>query len=218
MKFVTVIPRSLPGGTIYCDAVPHLILNDQHPQLLELLAQLLDVVGHDPVVDVHIGPVVEHVETAGDVDFQRGGDEVGLLLVLRSESVVEVLQDGHILRAGVVEIVLVHQPDTAVNDRLLHGLKAVLAAHYDIAEGEQKIHFQRQRGFIVRIVQVEIHGVDVLFAGGGDFDDLTAQPLDQGVILGLRVRDEDIVIGDEEDVEHFPLGGEGFAAPRSAED
>ena len=92
------------------------------PQLLQLLAQLLNVIADDAVVNVHIGTVVEHVQTAGNVDFQRRGDELGLLFLLRPESIVQILQDGHILRPGVGEVFLIHQPHTAVNHRFLHRL------------------------------------------------------------------------------------------------
>ena len=162
--------------------------------------------------------MVEHVQTAGDVDFQRRGDELGLLFLLRPESIVQILQDGHILRPGVGEVLLIHQPHTAVNHCFLHRLEAVFTAHNNVAEGQQEVHLQRQRVLIVRVVQVEVHGVDVLLAGGGDLNDLTAQAADQGEILCLRVADDNIVIGDEENIEDFTLGAETLAAAGGSED
>ena len=126
MELVYVVAGGLACRPVDGDAVPHLVLDDQHPQLFQLLAQLLDVVADNPVVNVHVGPVVEHIQTAGDIDFQRRGDEVGLLLLLFQQKVVEVLQNGHILRAGVLQVLPVDQPDTAVNDGFLHRLQPIL--------------------------------------------------------------------------------------------
>ena len=162
--------------------------------------------------------MVEHVQTAGDVDFQRRGDELGLLFLLRPESIVQILQDGHILRPGVGEVLLIHQPHTAVNHCFLYRLEAVFTAHNNVAEGQQEVHLQGQRAFIIRIVQVEVHRVDILLAGGGNLYHLSVQPLDEGVIFRLRVCDEDVIVRDEEHIQNLPLGREGFAAPGGSED
>ena len=218
MKLVNVVAGGLASGPVDGDAVPNLVLDDQHPQLFQLLAQLLDVIADNAVVDVHVGPVIEHIQTAGDVDFQRRGDEMGLLFLLFQQKVIQVLQDGHILRPGVGQIVPVDQPDAAVNDGLFHRLQPVLAAHHNVAEGQQEIHLQRQRAFIVRIVQVEVHRIDVLLAGGGNLDNLSLQPVDQGKILRLRVTDNDVVICNEENIEDFPLCAETLTTSGSAKD
>ena len=80
------------------------------PIFLQLLAQLLDVVADNAVVDVHIALMVEHIEGAGHIDFQRRGDVLCFLFLLRPQQVVKILQNGHILRAGVIEIGLINQP------------------------------------------------------------------------------------------------------------
>ena len=104
VHLVDVVAGGLVGGTVDGDAVPHLVLDHQHTDLFQLLAQLLDVIADNAVVDVHIALMVEHIEGAGHIDFQRRGDVLCLFLLLRPQQVVEVLQDGHILRAGVIEI------------------------------------------------------------------------------------------------------------------
>ena len=38
------------------------ILHDEHTQLFELLAQLLDVKADDAVIDIHVGVVVKNVQ------------------------------------------------------------------------------------------------------------------------------------------------------------
>ena len=134
MELVAVVPRGLSHRPVDGDAVPDLILNDQHPQVLQLFAQVLDIVADDPVVDVHVGAVVEYVQAAGHIDFQGGSNEMGLLFVLRQQGVVQVLQDGGVLRAWVVQVLPVHQPDAAVDHCFLHRLEADFAAHHDVAK------------------------------------------------------------------------------------
>ena len=218
VHLVNVIAGGLAGGPVDGDAVPHLVLHHQHPDLFQLLAQFLEVIADNAVVDVHVAAVVEHVEGAGDVDFQRRGDVLRLFLVLRPQQVVEVLQDGHILRAGVIEIVLIDQPHTAVNDGFLYRLQSVLSTHDQLAQRQDEVGFQGQRTFIVRIVQVQVHRVDVVGGGGRDFDDLPVQALHQRRVLGLRVADDDIIRSQQEAVGDLTLGAERFAAARRAQD
>ena len=217
VHLVDVVAGRLAGGPVDGDAVPHLVLDHQHPDLFQLLAQLLDVVADNAVVDVHVAAVVEHVEGAGDVDFQRRCDVLRLFLILRPQQVVQILQNGHILRARIVEVVLIHQPHTAVNDGFLHRLQSVLAAHNQFTQRQDKVGFQRQRAFIVRIVQVQVHRVDVVGGGGRNLDDLPVQALHQRRVLGLRVADDDIIRSQQEAVGDLALGAERFAAARRAQ-
>ena len=79
--------------------------------------------------DVHIAAVIENIQRASDVDFQRRGDVLGFLLILRPQEVIQVLQDRHIFRARVIQIIVVDQPHTAVDDGFLDRLQTLLAAH-----------------------------------------------------------------------------------------
>ena len=88
MELVHVVPGGFAFSAVGGDAAPYLILHDEHTQLLELLAQLLDVVADQPVVHVHVGAVVEHIQRAGHVDFQRGGQRLRFLFLLLSQGVV----------------------------------------------------------------------------------------------------------------------------------
>ena len=53
--------------------------------------------------------------------------------------------------------------------------------------------------------------------GGGDFDDLPVQPLDQRTVLRFGVADDNVVVGNEKDVGDLALGCKGFAAAGCAE-
>ena len=109
--------RPVDGNT-----VPYLILHHQHPDFFELLAQLLDVIADNAVLDIHIGTVVEHIQRAGHIDFQRRSDVLRLFFFLCPQQIIKVLQHRHILRARVIEIILIDHPHTTVNDGFLHRL------------------------------------------------------------------------------------------------
>ena len=130
---------------------------------------------------------------------------------------MEVPQHGHFLGPGVLQIVPVDQVDTAVYHRFLDGLQPRLAPHDQLHEGQDEIAFQRQGVVVLGVVEVQVHGVDVLIGRGGNVNHLTAQPPHQGRILVLRVDDGDIVLGNEKGVGDLPLGREGLAAAGSAQ-
>ena len=44
------------------NAVPHLIQHHQHPIFFSCYVQLFDVIADNLIVDVHICPVIEHIE------------------------------------------------------------------------------------------------------------------------------------------------------------
>ena len=82
MHLVDVITGGLVGSAVNGNAVPHLILDHQHTDFLELLAQLLNVIADNAVIDVHIALVIEHIEGAGYIDFKGRGDILGFLFLL----------------------------------------------------------------------------------------------------------------------------------------
>jgi len=73
---------------------------------------------------------------------------------------------------------------TAVDDGFLHRQQTFLAAHHQLAEGKDKVGFQGKRVIFLRIVGVNVHGVDELGAVGADFDDLTLQTIHQRRVIG----------------------------------
>jgi len=177
------------GGAVDGNAVPHLILHHQHSDFLQLLAQLFDVIADNSIVDVHICPVIEHIEGACYIDFQRRGDVLCFFLVLLSQKMIQILQNGHILWTWVVQIVLIDQPHTAINDGFLHRLQSFLAAHNQLAQGQDKVRLEGQRAFIVRVVQIQVHRIDVVGGSGRNLNDLPMQTLHQRGIFCLRVQD-----------------------------
>ena len=143
MHLINVITGGLVRLAVDGHAVPHRVLHDQHTDFLQLLAQFLDIEGHDAVFDIDAGAVIEHIQRTGDIDFKRCCDVLRLLFLLRQQRIVQILQDRHVFRHGVGQIIPVNHADTAVDDGLFHRLQALLAAYDQLAQGEDEVGFQR---------------------------------------------------------------------------
>ena len=218
MHLIHIISGGLSAAAIGRNATPNLVLHDEHTELFHLLAQLFDVIADDSVVDIHVGAVVEQIQRAFDVDFQRGGNVVGFFFILLEQGVVEIFQNRHIFRAGVSEIFPIDKMHTAVNDRLFHREQTFFAANNQLTQREDKVCFQRQGVIFFAVIAVNIHRVDELGAVGRDFNDLTFQTIYQRRILSLWVIDDNIIIGHEKCVCDFTFCTERFARAGSAED
>ena len=218
MELVYIVPGVLFAVAVDGNAVPDLILDDEHTQFFQLFAQLLDVETNDAVIKFHIGLMVEDPQRTIDVDFQCRGDTLRLPLFLLPQAVVQITERGHIFRLRVVQIFLVDQRQAAVNDRLFFRLHAIPCAHDKFAQGKNKVRFHAQRIIIVRIVEVNVHRVDVVLAGGRDMDNLTAQCFHQRIILAFRVCNDNIVRCGEEHIGDLTLCTERLTASRCAED
>ena len=218
VHLVDIVSRTLMGDTVDRDAVPDLILYDQHTDLFQLLAEFFDVIGNDAALDIDVRSVIEHVERAGDVDFQRGSEVLRFLFVLRPQCVIQVLQNRHFLRRGVCKIIAVDHTDAAVDDGLFDRLQAVLPADDQFAQGQNKIRFQRKRVVVLAVIEVQVHRVDEVAGGRGDMDDLPVQTLDQRAVFRFGIADDDVVVRHEEHIADLTLRRERFAAARGAED
>ena len=162
--------------------------------------------------------MIEDVQRAVNIDFKGSCDALCLRFLLISQNVVEVFEDRHFLRFGVCKELLIDHADAAVNDGLLNRLQAVLAADNQLTHGEDEVGFQRQRVFLFGVVRVDVQRIDVIRADRRDADDLTAELLHKGKILGFGVTDDDVILRDEEGVRHFALGGEGFTGTGRTQD
>ena len=217
VELVHEIPGGAADGPVDGDRVPHRVLDNEHSRLFQVFAQALDVKADQPVADVHGGAVVEEVEGAVHIQVQCLGHTVGLRDALRQQRLHQVAQDGHILRPGVGKVGLVDLLHRPVDDGFLDGLQPRLAPHDELAEGKHEVAFQRQRVLLVRVVEVDVQGVEVVGAGWGQPHHLAAQAVDQGRILVLRVTDDDIILSGQDDEGDLPLAAHGLAAARRAE-
>ena len=212
MELVGKVPGRLTHAAVGGDAAPNLILDNQHPQFLQLLAQILDVEAHKPVFNVHIGTVVKDIQAAGHIEVKGLRHTVGLRDVLGGQGGVEVGEDRHLLRAGVCQIGPVDYLHGPVDHRLFDRLQTVLAAHHQLTERQHEVAFQRQRVFVLAVIQVDVQRIYIVPAGGGQLDNLPMKPLYQGKILRLRVTDKNIVRRGEEHADDLGLAGHGLAA------
>ena len=217
MELVHVVPGGFALGAVGGDAAPHLILHDEHPQLLELLAQFLDVVADQPVAHIHVRVMIEHIQGAGYVDFQRGGQRLRFLFLLLSQGVVQILQNGDVLRPGVAQVGLVDDVHRAVDDSLLNGLQTFAPADDQLAQRQDKVGLECQRIVIIAVIEVDVHRVDVAAAGGRNADHLSAERVDQREILALGIADDDVIIGQQNDVADLTLCRERFSGARCAQ-
>ena len=138
-------------------------------------------------MDVHIRFVVKNVQRAGHIQVECLRHPVRFRQVLVEQSLVEVRQNRHILRAGVRQIRAVDSFHGTVYHGAFNRFQTCFAAHDQFTERQDKIRFQGQRAIILGVVQVDVQRVHIVPAGRRKFNDLPMQPLDQRIIFGLWV-------------------------------
>ena len=89
-----IVPGRFSCGTVGGHSAPDLILNDKHTELFHLLAQFLNVVADDAVINVHICAVIEQIQGAFDVDFQSRGNMVGFFFPCWSRALYKSSNSG----------------------------------------------------------------------------------------------------------------------------
>ena len=210
MELVHIVAGGFTGITVGSHTPPDLILHHQHTDLFQLLAQLLDVIADQPVIDIYIGAVVKQVQRTGHIDFQCCCHMVCFLFILPKQSFVQILQHRHILRHRMFKIGLVNLMNTAVDDRLFYRLQAFFSAHDQLTQGQDEICFQGNRIILFRIIRIDVHRVDILCAGRADLNDLPLKFLHQCCVLSFGIAHDYIVIRHQERIGDFSLGREGF--------
>ena len=164
--------------------------------------------------------MVKDVQRAGNIKLQCRRNAGSFRLRLFQQFVVEVAQDRHFCRVGVSKERSVHIPNSAVNDGFFHGLQALFSTDNKLAKGKDKVGFQSKRVVVLAVIEVYIHRVHILghavhaFSCWRQAYHLPAQSLHKGKILGFGVADDNIVVGDEKGVCHFPFCRKGFTASR----
>ena len=205
MELVNIVPCGLLCRTVDGHSVPHLILYDQHTDLFKLLSKLFNIETDKTIIQLDIGSVVEDVETTVNVDFKSGRNTLCLVLLLCSQAVVQISEDGHIFGNGICKILLIHNRKATVNHRNLHRFQTCLSSHNQLTQRKDKVTFQSKRIFIVGVVKVDIHRIYVVLTCWRNTNNLSLHLIDQRIIFPLRVTNDNIVISDKECVCHFPL-------------
>lgn len=127
--------------------------------------------------------MVKDVQASRNVKLQCGSDTRGLRLRLLQKLVVKVAQDRHIRRVGVCKERSVHIPNRPVDNCFFNGLQALFAADNKLAEGKDKVGFQRKRVVVLAVIEVNIHRVYIVGACRGKADYLPVQTFYKGVIV-----------------------------------
>ena len=161
--------------------------------------------------------MVEHVQGTRHINFQRCRQRLRFLFFLLSQGVVQILQNRDIFRPRVVQVGLVDDVNRAVDDGLFDRLQAIAPADDQLAQRQDKVGLECQRIVIIAVIEVDVHRVDVAVAGGRNADYLSAERVDQREILALGIADDDVIIGQQNDVADLTLCRERFAGARCAQ-
>ena len=223
VKFVHQVARVLFGGAVLSDPVPNLVLDNEHTEFFELLAELLYIKTYETVVYVDIRPVVKDIQAPVYVDLDRGSHPLRLFFRLAQKLVEQVLEHRHFfgvgnaaVHSGVGEQFPVDVAHGAVDHGLFYGLQPAFPTDDEFAERQYEVGFERQRVFVLRVIYVYIHRVDVIHAVLRYAYDLAPQGFYKLRVLTFRVADDNVVTGDQVTVRDLPFGGERFAAPGRA--
>lgn len=60
MELIHVITSGFVTGTVDCNTVPDLILNDEHSKFLKLFSKIFDVKANDSIIQLYVRPMVEY--------------------------------------------------------------------------------------------------------------------------------------------------------------
>ena len=184
---------------VHIDRRSYKIVGDVHGDLPQVFPQPFQHDTHHAGGQVHVGGVVKEVEGAGAVELQSGCHTAGLRLRLFQKLLVQVLEQGCFGRFQPQGHIPVNEPYTAVDHRLFNRLQSVLAAHHQLAQGQQKIRFHGKRAFVIVQVKLDVHGVNVAGRAGGDLDHLPAQPPHQGRVFAHGIDNQNPILWDGEE-------------------
>ena len=211
MELIEVTPSSKTFLIVGVYRSSHKFIRDVHGDLAKVFTHTLQNDTDYTGIRLDIGMVVEQVEGAGAVKLQRRCYTLCLRLRLPQQLLVQILQQRHFAAADPQRQLPVHQPHTAVNDRLFNGLQALLAADDQLTQGKQKIGFHGQWTILVIDTHLNIHGVDMVGTVRGNFNDLSSQALDQRGVFAHRVNHHNAVFGGEEHIDKLSLCRKGLA-------
>ena len=163
MKFIDIVAGDFSFRTVSCHSVPDVILNDQHTDLFQLIAQFLNVKADDTILQVNIRSVIEQILRAVDIHFKRVC-YTKCDFSLFDKSIVQIGQSRHFFSGrSISEKIHVDSTNASVNDRTFLRSQSVLAAHNDFTKGNDKIRLCGDRILIHVVFKVNVHRVDILF-------------------------------------------------------
>ena len=88
MEFIHIVTGGFMSGTVDRHSVPYLVLHNQHPDLLQLFPQILDVITDKAVCQLHIGSVIKYIQGTCHIDFEGCRHMLCLRLFLCQKCIV----------------------------------------------------------------------------------------------------------------------------------
>ena len=210
-------PCVFPGQTVRGHAVLNGLQCDVQRRGLELLPHFVQVEGNDPVGNIHVGLVGEHIQAALHKQLGGQGQFLRLPFRLALQLVSPVGQDGLPGLAAAGDQLMVDIGGTAVNDRLMEGPQ-LARAHLLLANAHKQLGLHRHGVFAGAVAPGDLQRVDVVGAVGGNLDHGPAQGAGQVPIFSLGVYDDNIIAGGQGDKGDGLLHAEGFAGAGHAQD
>ena len=172
----------------------------------------MDIEHHHTLIQIHIAAMAENVQGTGSEQLQRQGNLPGLFLRLFHQLFAQGTEGRD--NSGFLRF-LIYQSRAAVNDGLVLWADAVLVDL--LHQRHDKLRFLHNR-VVLAVALHHIHGVQTVFAACGHADDcadVAAHRLDQRGKLALRVTDENIIIGIQNEESDQFLCGKGLAGTRN---
>ena len=211
VKFIHENVGFLPVRPVVVDPVDHGISDGDEPWLLQLLTQIVDVIGLNTVFDIHIGFMGEDIQRAGGIQLHGKGQIPCFLLWLFQQLFPQGAKRRNF--AGLF-LILKYQRHTAVNDGLVVCPDTV---RVDLLQkGHDKLGFERHRAPL-SITFFHSHGIEPVRAAHRKAHDSAAQRLDQRRILPFRVQNNNVILRRQGNGHNQQLGKEGFAGTGNAQ-
>ena len=221
MELVDIVASDLLFLTVGGNPVPHGILHDEHTDLFELVAKLLNIKADDTIAHINIGAMIKEVLAAVYEHLQRvchSQSDFALLMKLS----LQIREKWHlVLRRFILNEVLVDTLNTLINDRAFLRRKSVAAADNDLTQGDQEVRLVRNDFHRIAehiVINGDVHRVDVLFRVAGDTDKLSVECRNKRKILTFGIADDNIVHGCQKAVEDLTLNAETLACTWRTED
>ena len=198
-------------GPVCIDPVNHCIGDGYKSGLLQVLAQIVNIVGDDPILSVHIGFMGEDVQRTGGVQLHGQRNVPCLRLRLLQQLFPNGTEGGN--DAGEL-LFLADLRHAAVNNGFLVRTDAIRI--HLLQKGHDKLGLERHRAAFT-VAAFHVHGVEPISAAHGKANHRATQRLYQRRILSFRVQNDNIVLTGQGCSNNQKLCEEGFTGAGNAQ-
>ena len=178
---------------------------------LELFAHLIEVEADDTIINVKIGFVGKHIETALHEQLRRKGQLLRFTLRLSLYLVAPVRERRQPPFAAVFDEVVIDIGGAAVNDGFMERPK-LSDAHLLLANAHHQFRLHGHWVFPGTVAAVDLQRIDMMGTGRGNFQHCALQRPRQFSVLPFRVDHNNVIVGGESDKGDGLFHAEGLAA------